>query len=71
MPVPRVFSTAQTVGVTKITASSGAIADTTNFTVTAPELVSIAVSPDSDSVVDGTTLQFTAIGTYTDGSTTI
>ncbi len=38
------------------------------FNVTSEELVSIAVSPASANVVDGRSTQFTAAGTYTDGS---
>ena len=63
------LTTAQAVGATKITATSGAISDTTNLTVTAPALVSIVVTPVNDSIAKGLTLQFTAIGTYTDAST--
>ena len=63
------LATAQAVGATKITATSGAISDTTNLTVTIPELVSIAVTPVNNSIANGLTLQYTAIGTYTDSST--
>ena len=63
------LAAAQAVGATKITATSSAISDTTNLTITAPELVSIAVTPVNDSIAKGLTLQYTAIGTYTDAST--
>jgi hypothetical protein len=47
--------------------SSSAIAGATVLTVTAAELVSIAVSPAAPSIALGTGQQFTAAGTYTDG----
>jgi len=52
-----------------ITASSGSISGSTSLTVTAAVLVSIAVTPTNPSVALGTTQQFTATGTFTDGST--
>ena len=42
---------------------------TQSVTVTAATLVSIAVTPNSASIADGTSQQFTAIGTFSDGST--
>ncbi|MCL5097829.1 MAG: Ig-like domain-containing protein [Candidatus Omnitrophica bacterium] len=39
------------------------------LTVTAPQLVSISLSPSVESVSEGQTVTFTAIGTYTDGTT--
>jgi hypothetical protein len=56
-------------GTTNVTATMGSIvspADT--LTVTAATLVSIAVTPSNPSIAAGTTQQFTATGTYTDGS---
>jgi len=55
-------------GTTSIAATSGAILGATTLTVTKPALVSIAISPANPSVIVGSTQQFTATGTYTDGS---
>lgn len=55
-------------GTTTIQAASGTIAGSTNLTVT-PVLASIAVTPANASIAKGTTLQYTATGTYSDGST--
>jgi uncharacterized protein YjdB len=63
------LATAVAVGTSTITAAQGAINNSKTFTVTAPALVSIAVTPASGSVAKGLTLQYTATGTYTDGST--
>ncbi len=56
-------------GSATITATSGSISDTSALTVTAAELVSIAVSPANVSIPKGTHQQYAATGTYTDGST--
>jgi uncharacterized protein YjdB len=55
-------------GTANITATSGSISGSTTLTVTAAALVSIAVTPATPSIALGTTQQFTATGTYTDGS---
>src|SRR5579859_51112 len=55
-------------GTTTIKATSGAISGSTTLTVTAPALVSIAVTPANPSVALGFTQQFTATGTYSDNS---
>jgi 6-phosphogluconolactonase (cycloisomerase 2 family) len=55
-------------GSTIILATSGSVSGSTNWSVVAPALVSIAVSPANDSVPKGTNLQFNAMGTFTDGS---
>ncbi len=63
------LATALAVGTTDITASLGGVtspADT--LTVTNP-LVSIALTPIEPSVIKGLTEQFTATGTYSDGTT--
>jgi hypothetical protein len=52
-----------------ITALSGSISGSANLTVTAPNLLSIAVIPANASLANGTTRQYRAIGTYSDGST--
>jgi hypothetical protein len=56
-------------GSTSVTAMSGSIAGTTTLTITPAVLVSIAVTPAIPTIPLGTTQQFTATGTYTDGST--
>jgi 6-phosphogluconolactonase (cycloisomerase 2 family) len=56
-------------GSTTIQAAVGSIKGSTVLTVTAPALVSIAVTPATPSVAEGTPQQFTATGTYTDNST--
>jgi hypothetical protein len=63
------FATGVTAGSTTIQATSGAIYGSTGLTVTAaPVLVSIAVTPVNPSIVVGTQEQFTATGTYSDGT---
>ncbi len=57
------------VGSTTILADSGNISGSTTLTVSAATLVSIQVTPADPSVADGLSEQFTATGTYTDGST--
>ena len=56
------------VGSAQITASLNGISDTTTITTTAAELVSIALTPDTQTIPAGTILQLTATGTYTDGT---
>ncbi len=56
-------------GSASITATLGTISGSTGLAVTAATLVSIAITPISPSITDGTTQQFTATGTYTDNST--
>ena len=55
-------------GSTTIKATSGSISGSTGLTVTAATLVSIAVTPANPSIAAGQQQQFTATGTYTDGS---
>ena len=57
------------VGTTKVAASSGTVSGSTTLTVTTAALVSIAVTPGNPSIALSTNQQFTATGTYTDGST--
>jgi len=47
----------------------GAVSVSTTLTVSNVTLVSIAISPSNSRVQKGTSLQFTAVGTYSDGST--
>jgi hypothetical protein len=56
-------------GTTTITATVGSVSGSTSLTVTAATLVSLAVTPTNPSIALGTTQQFTAMGTYSDGST--
>ena len=63
------LASALTTGTATITAISSKITGSTVLTVTAPALVSIAVTPAAPSIALGTQQQFTATGTYTDGST--
>jgi Bacterial Ig-like domain (group 2) len=56
-------------GMSTIKAASGAISGTTTLTVTAPTLVSIAVTPANPSIATGGTEQFSATGTFSDNST--
>jgi len=63
------LATSVAVGTTTITASyAGVISDSSTLTITPAELVSIDVTPHTASIVQNTTQQFIASGTYTDGS---
>ncbi len=57
-------------GTSTIQAASGSVIGSTTLTVTAV-LSSIVVTPANPSIAKGTTQQFTATGTYSDGSTRI
>ena len=63
------LATGTAVGVPVITANSGAVSGQATLTVQAATLVSIAVTPSNASIPKGLTQQFTATGTYTDGTT--
>src|SRR5262249_19539263 len=63
------LATSSSQGSTIISASLGSITGSTTLTVTAPALVSIAVTPANPSLYLNLSLQFTATGTYTNGST--
>lgn len=63
------LASALNVGLTAVSASLGAVTGTTALEVTAAALVSINVSPANPSLAKGTTLQLTATGACTDGST--
>jgi hypothetical protein len=56
------------IGTTAISATSEGITGSTVLTVTAAVLVSITVTPNPATIPLGTTQQFTAIGTYSDGT---
>jgi len=57
------------VGSSAISATSGNISASANVTVTSAVLSSLAVTPATASIANGTTVQFTATGTFSDGST--
>ena len=56
-------------GSTTITARVGSFTDSSTLTVVPANLVSISVSPNPVSIAQGTTQQFTATGSFDDGST--
>src|SRR6478736_4168426 len=56
-------------GQTTITATVGSLSDTTTLTAVSAHLISIDVEPKAVSIAVGTTLQFSAVGTFDDGST--
>jgi uncharacterized protein YjdB len=58
-------------GTTTVTATVGSLTDSTSVTVVAAHLISIDVSPLSTSLAIGTEQQFTATGTFDDGSTQV
>jgi trimeric autotransporter adhesin len=55
-------------GSTTITAAFGAITGSTGLTVTTVHLVSITVTPVTPRISKGTSIKFTATGTFSDGS---
>lgn len=55
-------------GVTTLTALSGSISASNTLTVNVPVLNSIALLPAAPTIAQGSTLQMTATGTYSDGS---
>jgi trimeric autotransporter adhesin len=65
------LATAVAVGTTTITATANGMSGTTTLTVVPPppSLVSIAVTPANPSVTSGSTQQFMATASYSDGST--
>ena len=63
------LATSLIAGTSIISATMSGIAGSTTLTVTPPVLVSIAVTPANPSIAVGNTQQFTATGTYSDGST--
>jgi uncharacterized protein YjdB len=56
-------------GSTTITATVGSLSDNTVLTVVPAQLVSISVTPSSQSIALGTAEQFSAVGNFDDGST--
>jgi 6-phosphogluconolactonase (cycloisomerase 2 family) len=65
------LATALTPGITTISATFNGITGTASLSVTAPPLVSIAVTPPNPSIPVGATQQFAATGTYADNSTQV
>jgi hypothetical protein len=63
------FATTVGAGSSMIQAVSGAVTGSTVLTVTGSALTSIAVTPADPSIPKGTTEQFSATGTFSDGST--
>ena len=63
------LATAVALGTSQITATMGTINGSTVMTVAAPVLASIAVSPSNPSVPQGSPEQFSALGTFSDNST--
>jgi DNA-binding beta-propeller fold protein YncE/urocanate hydratase len=63
------LASSATQGSTTISATVGSIVGSTTLAVTQAALVSIAVTPANQSIANGTSQQYIATGTYTDGST--
>ena len=66
---PNGLAMSATTGQTSITATAAGVAGTSGLTVTAAALVSIAITPAISTIPLGTTEQFAATGTFSDGST--
>jgi uncharacterized protein YjdB len=67
--VPRLPSRSKKAGTTTIKTTLGAISGSEVLTVTGATLTSIAISPATANVNVGSTQQFTATGTFADGTT--
>ncbi|MBT9329589.1 Ig-like domain-containing protein [Paracidobacterium acidisoli] len=63
------LAVSRSIGTSTVAAALGSIDASTPLTVSAAGLVSIAVAQNHTAIPLGTTAQFTAKGTYTDGST--
>lgn len=63
------LATSTAAGTTTITAAYQGVSGSTTLTVTAATLLSLAVTPPTPSIALGTTVQFTATGTYSDTTT--
>jgi len=63
------LATAKDIGTFTVTATSGAITGSVSAAVSAADLVSIAVLPANAIIAQNTTQQFSATGTFNDGST--
>ena len=62
------LATSLAAGISTITAAYQTISGSTTLTVTSAGLTSISVTPTNPNVAQGATQQFTAIGTYSDGT---
>jgi len=62
------LATSLAAGTSTITAAYQTISGSTTLTVTSAGLTSISVTPTNPNVAQGATQQFTAIGTYADGT---
>jgi 6-phosphogluconolactonase (cycloisomerase 2 family) len=67
-PSSQGLATSVGLGGTTISATLGSVSGSASLSVTAAQLVSIAVTPSNAMVLDGGTAQFAAMGTYTDNS---
>jgi len=56
-------------GSTTITATVGSFSDTATLTVVSAHLISVSVAPATPSIALGTSQQFSAVGSFDDGST--
>ena len=63
------LATARNLGTTTITAASGSVSGTATATVNAADLASLAIQPGDTTIAATTSQQFSAIGTFNDGST--
>src|SRR2546430_5737249 len=63
------LATSSGLGTATISASSNSISNSNSITVVSPALVSIAITPAGASIPLGTSQLFSAMGTYSDGST--
>ena len=63
------LATGSGVGNATITATQGGLSGTTTVTVTPATLTSITVTPPNASIANGTSVQLTATGTFSDGTT--
>src|SRR5207245_5471100 len=61
--------TSMATGTSTITATLGAVSGSTSLTVSTARLVSITISPSNPRIAKGTSIRFTATGTFSDGST--
>ncbi|MGE0529404.1 MAG: Ig-like domain-containing protein, partial [Bdellovibrionales bacterium] len=55
-------------GTTKVMVTTGGFSDDADVTVTSPTLNSVTLSPANTTIPDGTSVQFQATGSYSDGS---
>lgn len=62
------MATGQGAGTTTISATYGAVSASTNLSVSAASLVSLAITPATDAIPPGVSQQFLATGTYSDGT---